>query len=132
MNYCKVEDMESRDGEERPLGELGKDKDHGLWPQSGPSEKIWKGSLWHLPDRCWKNCYLLWWLLVLDPQKCSGIKGPLRPDPDFRCACCLRKALPIVFVFCFVFLLLPSINFCLFLGGVHCTLRCVCRMSLHA
>ena len=69
--------MESRDGEERPLGELGKDKDHGLWPQSGPSEKIWKESLWRLSDRCWKNCYLLWWLLVLDPQKCSGIKGPL-------------------------------------------------------
>ena len=32
----------------RPLGEHGNDKDHGLWPQSGPSEKIWKGSLWHL------------------------------------------------------------------------------------
>ena len=28
-------------------------------------------------------------------KKCSGIKGPLRPDPDFRCACCLGKAPPI-------------------------------------
>ena len=28
-------------------------------------------------------------------KKCSGIKGPLRPDPDFRCARCLGKALPI-------------------------------------
>ena len=28
-------------------------------------------------------------------KKCSGIKGPLRPDPDFRCARCLGKAHPI-------------------------------------
>ena len=28
-------------------------------------------------------------------KKCSGIKGPLRPDPDFRCARCLGKAWPI-------------------------------------
>ena len=25
-------------------------------------------------------------------KKCSGIKGPLRPDPDFRCARCLGTA----------------------------------------
>ena len=28
-------------------------------------------------------------------KKCSGIKGPLRPDPDFRCARCLGKARPV-------------------------------------
>ena len=28
-------------------------------------------------------------------KKCSGIKIPLRPDPDFRCARCLGKARPI-------------------------------------
>ena len=28
-------------------------------------------------------------------KKCSGIKGPLHPDPDFRCAGCLGKARPI-------------------------------------
>ena len=28
-------------------------------------------------------------------KKCSGIKGPLRPDPEFRCARCLGKARPI-------------------------------------
>ena len=28
-------------------------------------------------------------------KKCSGIKGPLRPDPDFRYARCLGKARPI-------------------------------------
>ena len=28
-------------------------------------------------------------------KKCSGIKGPLRPDPDFRCARCLGMAWPI-------------------------------------
>ena len=28
-------------------------------------------------------------------KKCSGIKGPLRPDPDFRCTPCLGKARPI-------------------------------------
>ena len=28
-------------------------------------------------------------------KKCSGIKGPLRPDPDFRCARCLGNARPI-------------------------------------
>ena len=28
-------------------------------------------------------------------KRCSGIKGPLRPDPDFRCARCLGKAWPI-------------------------------------
>ena len=30
-----------------------------------------------------------------DPQTCSGIKGPLRLDPDFRCARCLGQARPI-------------------------------------
>ena len=25
-------------------------------------------------------------------KKCSGIKGPLRPDPEFRCARCLGTA----------------------------------------
>ena len=29
-------------------------------------------------------------------KKCSGIKGPLRPDPEFRCARCLRTARAIV------------------------------------
>ena len=28
-------------------------------------------------------------------RKCCRIKGPLRPDPDFRCARCLGKARPI-------------------------------------
>ena len=28
-------------------------------------------------------------------KKCSGIKGPLRPDPEFRCARCLGTALDI-------------------------------------
>ena len=28
-------------------------------------------------------------------KKCSDIKGPLRPDPDFRCAQCLGKARPV-------------------------------------
>ena len=34
----KVEDMESRDGEEMPATEHEEDKDHGPWPQSGPSD----------------------------------------------------------------------------------------------
>ena len=63
----------------RPSSEHGEDKDHGLWPQSGPSEKIWKGSLWHLSDRCRKKCYLLWWLLVLDPQEMQWNQRPLTP-----------------------------------------------------
>ena len=75
----KDEDMESRDGEEIPSSEHGKDKDHGLWPQSGSSEKIWKGSLWRLSDRCWKKFYILWWLLVLDPQKMQWNQRPLTP-----------------------------------------------------
>ena len=25
-------------------------------------------------------------------KNCSGIKGPLRPDPEFRCARCLGTA----------------------------------------
>ena len=28
-------------------------------------------------------------------KKCSDIKEPLRPDPEFRCARCLEKAQPI-------------------------------------
>ena len=31
---------------------IGKTKINGLWTQSGPSEKIWKESLWCLSDRC--------------------------------------------------------------------------------
>ena len=34
--------------------------------------------------------YLCW-----THKKCSGIKGPLRTDPDVRCAQCLGKARPI-------------------------------------
>ena len=34
----KVEDMESRDGEEMPAGKHQEDKDHGAWPQSGHSD----------------------------------------------------------------------------------------------
>ena len=56
---------------------------------------FWKGSLWRLSDRCLKKCYLLWWLLVLDPQNMQWNQRPLRPDPDFRCARCLGKARPI-------------------------------------
>ena len=33
----------------------------------------------------------MYWIL----KKCSGIKGPLHPDPDFRCTRCLGKALTI-------------------------------------
>ena len=34
----KIEDIESRDGEEMPAGEHEEDKDHGPWPQSRPSD----------------------------------------------------------------------------------------------
>ena len=34
----KVEDMESRDGEEMPAGENEEDNDHGPWSKSGPSD----------------------------------------------------------------------------------------------
>ena len=41
-------------------------------------------------------------------KKCSGIKGPLYPNPDFRSARCLETAQPndgrIVKKFCFCFL----------------------------
>ena len=50
---------------------------------SGPNldllKKIWKGSLWRLSDRCRKKCYLLWWLLVLDPQEMQWNQRPLAP-----------------------------------------------------
>ena len=32
---------------------------------------------------------------VVAAKKCSSIKGPLRPDPDFRWARCLGTALPV-------------------------------------
>ena len=36
------------------FGEHMENEDHGLWPQSGPSDNIWKKSLSRPSDRCWK------------------------------------------------------------------------------
>ena len=33
--------------------------------------------------------------MSLTHKKCNGIKGPFRPNPDFRCARCLGTARPI-------------------------------------
>ena len=83
--------MESRDREERPSSEHGEDKDHGLWPQSGPSEKI----CGVCQTGVGRNAIFCGGCLSWIHKKCSGIKGPLRPDPDFRCARCQGKARPI-------------------------------------
>ena len=37
----------------------------------------------------------MFWVLTLDSQKCSGISGRLRNDPNFRCKRCLGLARPI-------------------------------------
>ena len=58
---------------------MGKTKINGLWTQSGPSEKIWKESLWRLSDRCRKKCYRLWWLIVLDPREMQWNQRPVTP-----------------------------------------------------
>ena len=59
---------------------------------------IWSGSipLWCLSVRSWSSNAIFCsgckrWV----HKKCSGIKGPLRPDPEFRCAWCLGTARPI-------------------------------------
>ena len=51
---------------------------------SGPNLDLLKKSgkdrsLWRLSDRCRKKCYLLWWLLVLDPQEMQWNQRPLTP-----------------------------------------------------
>ena len=79
MEELPVEDLESRSGEVSSLSEHGEDKDLGLWPQSEPSEKIWKESLWRLSDRCRKKCLLLWWMLVLGPQEMQWNQRLLAP-----------------------------------------------------
>ena len=89
--------MEGRDGEKGPTCEYGKTKimesginldvlkKSGKYPcgvcQSGvgSSNAIFCGGC-----KRWVN------------KKCSGIKGPLRSDPEFRCARCLGTARAIV------------------------------------
>ena len=76
--------------EESSLSEHGEDKDHGLWPQTEPSEKNLEGTLGVGRNAVFCGRYLSW-----IHKKCSGIKGSLRRDPDFSCAACLGKARPI-------------------------------------
>ena len=61
--------------EESSLSEHGEDKDHGLWPQTEPSEKNLERTL----GVCRKKCRLLWWMLVLDPQEMQWHQRFLAP-----------------------------------------------------
>ena len=82
----EVEDMEIGDGD-------GEDKDYGtdldLLKKSGkdPCGVCQKGvgsnAIFCGGCMCWIH------------KKCSGVKGPLRPNPGFRCARCLGTAQPI-------------------------------------
>ena len=76
--------------EESSLSEHGEDKDHGLWPQTEPSEKNLERT-----SGVGRNAVFCCGCLSSIHKKCSGIKGSLRRDPDFSCAACLGKARPI-------------------------------------
>ena len=76
--------------------EHGEDKDHGLWPQSEPSEKK---NLERIRGVCQtgvgRNVVFCGGCLSWIHKKCSGIECSLRRDHDFSCASCLGKARPI-------------------------------------
>ena len=79
------------------MSEHGEDKDHGLCPQSEPSEKYLEripvASVIQVQEKMPPSFVggCLSWI----HKKCSGIKGSLRRDPDYSCAGCLDKARPI-------------------------------------
>ena len=68
------------------MGDNGVDKDYGVWHEFGPAEGISKGVC---QTGVGSNAVFCGGCLCWKHGKCSGIKGPLRLDPDFRCARCL-------------------------------------------
>ena len=83
--------MEDRDGEKGPTCEHGENKDYGVWHQAGRAEEIWKVPLCQSGVGS-SNAIFCGGCKHWVHKKCSGIKGPLRPDPEFRCARCLGTA----------------------------------------
>ena len=81
--------MESRDGEERPPGEMRKTKIMVSDPQSG------KDSCGVCQTGVGRNAIFYGVCLSWIHKKCSEIKSPLPPVSDFRCAPCLGYARPI-------------------------------------
>ena len=67
--------------------EHGEDKDHGLWPQSEPSEKNLERIRGVCQTGVGRNAVFCGGCLSWIHKKCSGIK--------FSCAGCLGKARPI-------------------------------------
>ena len=57
------------------------------WSQFGTSEKVLKGSMWRLLNRC-----RLWWLVVLDRWKMQRNQRSLSHCAYFSCVHCLRKS----------------------------------------
>ena len=76
------------------LCEHGEDKDHGLWPQSEPSEKKLRRIRGVCQTGVGRNAVFCGGCLSWIHKKCSRIKGSLRRDHDFSCAGCLGKARP--------------------------------------
>ena len=74
------------------LCEHGEDKDHGLWPQSEPSEKNLERIHGVCQTGVGRNGVFCGGCLSWIHKKCSGIKGSLHRDHDFSCAGCLGKA----------------------------------------
>ena len=87
--------MESRDGEERPSSNMGKTKIMVSGPNLDLLKKSGKDPCGVCQTGVGRNAIFCGGCLSWIHKKCSGIKGPLRPDPDFRCARCLGKARPI-------------------------------------
>ena len=56
---------------------MGKTKIMASGPNLDLLKTSGKRSLRRLSERCRKKCYLLWWLLVLDPQEMQWNQRPL-------------------------------------------------------
>ena len=87
--------MENRNGEEGPESKHGEDKDNGASMALDLLKKSGKNPCGVCQKGVGSNAIFCGGCLCSIHKKFSGIKGPLHPDPDFRCARCLGKARPI-------------------------------------
>ena len=65
----------------------GKNEDHGVRSEYGPAEEVRED--FFIPGTG-SNTIFCGGCSLWDHKKWSGIKGPLRPDPDYKCARRLR------------------------------------------
>ena len=76
-------------------GQHGQNQGPDIWAGAWCASEVWQRPLCHMSQGRQHKLHFLWWLFQLGPQKCSGISGPLKPDPGFRCKWCTGQVRPV-------------------------------------